>query len=111
LLSRRQAGLLLLAAPVAAALVYRMLPAAAPDPEEQLRAALAGMELPFAPARMELVRFARTQEAGDVRLDAVVALHWAPGTRRRGFSVRAGDPRTALPELIAAVRDTFSAAV
>ena len=81
-LTRRAAGRLILAAPLAVGVagLARVMP-----PAKELAEALRGIALPYRPAELHLVR---QSEAPDGTLEAVVRLTWAPGQRQRLFRAR-----------------------
>ena len=47
------------------------------------------LELPYAPARLDLLRYSEARRGGEMHLRAVIRLTWAPGYRSRVVSVRA----------------------
>ena len=79
---------------------------ARPDPEEQLRIALAEMQLPWA-AELRLIRFEEGATGAEAVLTAVVEMHWPPGMRRRRFVVRDAVPDFAMSRLVGDIDAEF----
>ena len=78
------------------------------DYEGALRAGLARLRLPTAPATLTLVRLNDTTQTGQVQLNAVVRLDWAPGMRQHVFSTTKPDPERAVEALLEQVADRFT---
>ena len=69
---------------------------------------LAGLALPFAPARLELQRF-EIRPGPQMHMFAVVEMTWTPGTHRRGFDARGANPDLVRTLLLSDIHAYFSA--
>lgn len=72
----------------------------APDPLQSVQAALDALDLPFAPARLDLIDLSHVQKDGRDHLDAVVRLTWTPGMRQSTFKAQGADPAQAVAALL-----------
>lgn len=80
------------------------------DAEMHLRARLETLRLPVAPARLDLLKFTRTEQAGVHHLRALIRLTWAPGLRQQYFSAHHSDLETALATLVVQLYQSICAA-
>lgn len=102
-LSRRSVTLGLACCPLLAAR-----PEAWPAPPD-LQAALHALNLPFAPAQLDVIRALQERRAGVYVMEAVVRLTWAPGMRQHKFVAQGPSAEQALKTLVAEIHDTFAA--
>lgn len=108
--TRRQAACLVLGGPVAAPVLLGPLGAAActtPCYEQEFRALLGAIRLPYQPAQLALQNFAQTVQNSETVIEAVVRLTWAPGMRTRLFIERDRDPEWAYAKLAGRVEGYF----
>ena len=79
--------------------------------EERAKAlarALREMELPFVPARLDLLRYDEDELEGDLIIQAVVKLTWAPGHRTRKLTVLNNHDETALEAVLREIFEAFA---
>lgn len=78
------------------------------NPAHSVQAALDAMDLPFAPARLDLIELAHDRKDGRDHLEAVVRLTWTPGTRQDAFTAEGADTAQALAALVDNISGQFS---
>lgn len=67
---------------------------------DDLATALQDLPMPHPGAVLQVASFSGVSEPGLYRLDAVVALDWAPGRRQRRFHAQAQDGASALTQIV-----------
>lgn len=76
--------------------------------EEMLSKGLAGIQLPFEPAHLELVNLSHSIDGALHHVKAVVCLSWPPGMRRRPFGAMGPNSEHVVHDLLDQIAGYFS---